>query len=208
MPVNHAPQVSLEPTMEAFFYRQVAAAVAHQGVTASDQVRAYLVRLLTHFSHTENLFGQTEDGLGIKPLAFLYAEAIYANSLEQRNQALRRIGDIALFIAGVFPSSLNRSLVGIDYYIAMGGNAYSSLSERAGESKRWRSLEIIFDELAEKFVLLVDVLGEATEPASFGQEEDLLRLHELWARSGSGRLLKRLRALGITLDEEHRHQRH
>jgi len=40
---------------------------------------------------------------------------------------MQRLGDTALFIAGVFADSLNRKLVDVDYYVAMGGTAYAQV---------------------------------------------------------------------------------
>ena len=54
----------------------------------------------------------------------MYSDALEEESGEARNQILRRLGDVALFISGVFSRSLKRRVVDVDYYIAMGGGAY------------------------------------------------------------------------------------
>ena len=41
----------------------------------------------------------------------------------------QRLGDVSLFIAGFFARSFARKLIDVDYHIAMGGNAYSSLAD-------------------------------------------------------------------------------
>jgi hypothetical protein len=43
----------------------------------------------------------------------------------------------------------------------------------------------------------VDVLGEVGEQTREDLQEDVLRLHELWQRTGSRRIERRLRALGV-----------
>ena len=48
---------------------------------------------------------------------------------QARQRALQRLGDVSLFIAGFFARSFARKLIDIDYHIAMGGNAYSSLAD-------------------------------------------------------------------------------
>lgn len=197
MSTDPRTQVILEGNVEAFFYGMVGDAVHNQGVEATDEACHYLVKLLTHYSQTDRLFARTTAGLALQPLANLYTEAVTTTSTEARNQALRRLGDVALFISGVFPDSLGRKLVDVDYYIAMGGTAYSYLSEVAEQSERWHALGEIFDELAVKFSLFVGVLGEVTEQAHFAQNRDLLRLYETWLRTGSSRLFQRLQALGI-----------
>lgn len=208
MTADNKSQVILEANVEHFFYRQVEDATLNQGLEASPSVRAYLVRLLSHFCHSQNLFETNDQGSALKPLAFMYAEAVQANTLEYRNQSLRRMGDIALFIAGVFPHSLSKSLIDIDYYIAMGGNAYFCLSDTQDEPRRWAAQREVFHELAAKFVALVDILGEVTEEAPFAQQQDLLRMHEIWSKTGSERYGKKLRELGLNLAAENQSTTH
>jgi hypothetical protein len=51
----------------------------------------------------------------MKPLALHYADAVNAPSIAERGAALRKLGDIALFISSLFADNLNRKLVDIDY---------------------------------------------------------------------------------------------
>ena len=153
--------------------------------------------MLTSFLHTEHLYERSEEGLGLKPLAFIYAEAVQGVSPDQRNRALQRLGDVALFIAGVFSESLSSKLVDINYYIAMGENAYSFLSDNLGRSTRRAGLQDVFSELAQKFKGFVDVLGEVSEQTNLANSTDILRVYEVWLRTGSRRAAERLRQLGI-----------
>ena len=133
----------------------------------------------------------------IRPLVSFYEEAVEATSAEARNAALRRLGDVALFISGVFGDSLKGRLVDVDYYIAMGGSAYGSLSDGVRGSTQGRTLAAIFDELAEKFVSFVDVLGEVSDNTHLAGDTDLLRCYDLWAKTGSRRAASKLRRHGI-----------
>jgi hypothetical protein len=56
----------------------------------------------------------------------------------------------------------------------------------------------VFEDLALNFVHFVDLLGEVGEQARDYLEQDVMRLHELWRRTGSRRLERKLRSLGIT----------
>ncbi|MGF1527503.1 MAG: hypothetical protein ACFCBW_12025 [Candidatus Competibacterales bacterium] len=190
----HGPLI-VDTNLTAFFNQLVTRAMARQQVAATEEVAQYLVRLLAEFARPESLYDRTPDGLTLKPLAALYADALAAESGDERNASLKRLGDVALFISGVFPDTLNRSLVDVDYYIAMGGNAYGSLSE-AG-SGRFRLLNALFAELAARFTALVDVLGEVSERAHFTDNRDIMRLYERFLRTGSVRVAQQLRALGI-----------
>jgi hypothetical protein len=190
-------QLITETSLQEYFQSSVSDALDNQNVKAGDDTIHYVVNLLTSFSRAEQLFERTPDGMMIRPLALLYAEAADGKTVDERNRALRRLGDIALFVSGVFSQSLNRCVVDVDYYVSMGGSAYSHLSDTMRSSKRGRAMSSIFDELASKFVAFVDVLGEVSEGPSGRNDIDVLRQYELWLRTGSARAADRLRAAGI-----------
>jgi hypothetical protein len=52
-------------------------------------------------------------------------------------------------------------------------------------------------ELSQKFLRLVDVLAEVGEHSRLGASNDLMRLYEIWARTGSVRAAGKLRSLGV-----------
>ena len=56
-----------------------------------------------------------------------------------------------LFIAGFFARSFARKLIDIDYHIAMGGNAYSSLADTMQRSMSGRCVAAVYAQLAQKF---------------------------------------------------------
>lgn len=195
-----AEPLIVDTNLDAFFQTALLNAAENQSATVSHDTLHYLVKLLTAYSRSRNLYQRTANRrLTLQPLALLYADAVNAPSVEQRNQALKKLGDVALFITGLFSASLKRKPVGVDYYIAMGGNAYSCLSDHCGRSAGWRALGEVFDELAAKFTDCVDLLGEVGERAHFsrGSELDLLELYDFWQRSGSRRSAARLRDFGI-----------
>ncbi len=189
--------VITDTTPTEFFHESVASAMAHQQVQADADTTHYLVSLLTHFVHAGNLYEETGEGLGLRPLACLYADAVQSRNPAERQAVLRRLGDIALFIAGFFADSLDRKAVDVDYYIAMGGGAYGCLAEDLDGTLRGRALTPVYRELAAKFTPFVDVLGEVSESIQARDQRTLLRLYELWLRTGSPRLARRLREHGI-----------
>lgn len=197
--VHHTPQETLivGTNLGEFFQGLVTAAVANQRVEAAEATVHYVVNLLSSFTLSRHLYEQTPDGPMIRPLAIIYCEAVDAATVEERNRALKRLGDVALFIAGVFPNSLARKLVDVDYYISMGGNAYGHLSDIVRDTLRWRAFGDIFDELSVKFIKFVDVLAEVSEKAHFTNNADILRLYEIWMRTGSKHAERQLRKLGI-----------
>lgn len=193
-------------SLEEFFKDSVESAMARQGLRANDHTAYYVVNLLTLFARSEALF---ENDGGLKPLAILLAEAAEAEDLRQRNHTLRRIGDVSLFMAGFFGEAMARKPVDIDYYVRMGGLAYGSLSEKLGTTARGDIFRDVFAELAVKFQRFVDVLADVRDEASSTKDVDVLRLYEIWLRTGSARAQRILRSLGIepntALDAETRH---
>lgn len=180
-----------------FFQETVHTALSNQNIRAADHTIHYLVNLLTGFVRAEALYDRTPDGVMIRPLAMVYGDALEAATAAERNLALRRLGDVALFIAGLFADSLNRKVVDVDYYIAMGGNAYGHLSEVMRGSQQGRVFCEVFEELSARFTEFVDVLADVSDRARLGGDQELMRSYELWLRTGSRRAARRLRAAGI-----------
>ena len=180
-----------------YFQDAVQTALNNQRFTARVESVIYIVNLLTAFIRAERLFEYTPDGFRIKPLALIYGEALTASSESGRTQSMQRLGDVSLFIAGLFASSLERCLVDVDYYISMGGNAYGYLADSPGLSHRQGGLKIVFDELSEKFVGFVEILAEVSEASNINGNLDILRMYEIWQCTGSKRAAGKLRDLGI-----------
>jgi hypothetical protein len=202
-------RVELVASLQEFFKDSVARAMSAQRVDANDHTAYYVVNLLTLFARSEVLFDSTKDGVGVKPLALMLADAAETSDPQERNFALQRIGDVALFVAGFFGESLARKLVDVDYYIQMGGSAYGSLSDNVRGTLRGRAFAAVFAELAAKFHQFVDVLAVVRDEAKGDQHVDILRLYEVWLRTGSARAARLLRKSGIepnrVLDVETRH---
>ena len=197
MAASAANQVIVESSIQDFFQGLVNDAVENQRLEASTESICYLTNLLSMFANSDALFENTPDGPMIRPLALLYGEALEASNTEQRNLALRRLGDVALFISGIFSDSLNRKVVDVDYYIAMGGNAYGYLSSTSRQQRRWQGFSELFAELGEKFHLFVDVLHEVGDQTNLRNDGDIMRVYEIWQRTGSRYARKQLQRIGI-----------
>lgn len=186
-----------EKSAREYFQDSISDALNNQQVDAAEDTVYYVVNLLANFIRSENLFERTPDGVIIKPLAEHYAEAIEGRTSAEQHRALRRLGDVALFISGVFSQSLNRKVIDVDYYCAMGGSAYGYLSDNMRGSAGARTLTEIFEELSNKFVDFVDVLAEVSERTHMNNDADIMRVYELWVRTGSRRAARTLRSIGI-----------
>ena len=179
-----------------FFRDALQSALGHQHLQVRDHTEHYIVNLLAMFSHTEALFEPGTDRTQLKPLALLLAEAHDAPDDRHRFRTLQRLGDVALFVAGFLAGSFARRPVDIDYPIAMGGRAYGALAQAPYHGAQ-RVLGGVFAELENKFQPLVDALNEIGEGAARQSPRDVLRLYELWHKTGSPRAHRLLLKLGI-----------
>src|SRR5215470_2075204 len=108
-----------ESAME-YFKELVDGALAHQRIAAGELTAFYVVQMLTGFLQRPT---DADDA----PLGVQLAHALESGGVQQRVN-LRRIGDASLFISGYFSDSLRRKLVDVDYYVSIGGHAYTALS--------------------------------------------------------------------------------
>jgi hypothetical protein len=183
--------------LREFFHDSVQTALRQQRVAVDEHTEHYVVNVLTMFARSEELYEQTPEGVRLRPLAHMLAEASEAPTSQKRDETLRRLGDVSLFIAGFFAQSFARKLVDVDYHIAMGGRAYGTLAESMRGSVRGQVFSAVFMELAQKFQRLVDVLNEVAEMAHQHSDKDILRLYEIWLKTGSPRAYGILRRLGV-----------
>lgn len=192
------PETLVQVTsLREFFRDSVDSAMSANNVSVDHQTAHYVVNLLTLFARSEALYESTPEGLQLRPLAQMLSDSLEASTLQQRTFGLQRLGDVALFISGFFAESLQRSAVDIDYYINMGGGAYRSLSLHVRGTMRGEAFGNVFAELAEKFQPIVDVLNEVREAAHSTSDADILRLYEIWLKTGSQRASRLLRKLGV-----------
>jgi len=183
--------------LREFFRDSVHGALEKQHVAVEAQTEQYVVNLLTLYARSEALYERTGDGSAqLKPLALMLVEALEAPGPAARNRALQRLGDVSLFIAGFFARSFASRLVDIDYHIAMGGRAYGTLAASTSRGRE-RVLGAVFAELAAKFQPLVDALNEVSECSYAHSDRDILRLYEIWLKTGSARCRALLKRLGV-----------
>lgn len=189
-------------SLELYFSDLVEKSVQKQSFIISPDTRFYIVSLLCNFANSDSLFeidphnGQRQR----EALALLKARAEAAPK-QQRLSLLKRLGDSSLYISGFFRESLDRSLVGVDYYVSMGGSAYSSLSDMTQWQRRSRIYGKIYSELASKFTELVRVLTWVARETSSSNTSDsaIVRLYGNWQRTGNVDVEKKLRDQGISL---------
>lgn len=180
---------------QEYFRELVSDALQHQHLRIQEETEFYLVDLLAGHLTWERLFVRDEDGsVRAEPLAFILKRALEGGR-EERWRNLKRLGDTSLFVSGFFGDSLARSLVDVDYYIAMGERAYDLLAE----SPPAPGLEQLFAELSDRFPNFVDLFAEIAELSDLRSNRGLVKLYERFLQTGSRRVAERLRERGVAL---------
>ena len=193
---DSAPQLIPVNNLTEFFRDALDDALAHQHVTLDAHTAHYVVSLLTLYSRTEVSHADTRPGQRWVGLAQLLAKAAEAPTPAEREAILQRMGDVSLFVAGFFAHGFERRLIDVDYHIAMGGRAYATLASTTSGPRR--ALVEVFDELARKFQRVVEAVGEIADSAHVWSQKDVLRLYEVWLKTGSPRARALLQQLGVS----------
>jgi hypothetical protein len=183
--------------VRVFFQERVSKALENQHVAHSEQAEGYLVKLLTDFSATEPLTRGAEGRAVHAPLALQLKEALESPNPEEKLVQLRKLGDVALYVAGFFSDYVNRRLVDFDYYVSMGESAYASASSLMQRRSLRVEAAALYREMAEKFTKFVDVLAEISEESFLQKNQGVLRLYERWQRTQSPWSARKLKELGV-----------
>jgi hypothetical protein len=186
--------VILSGDLAEFFRTEVLSARDELGMELDEIIEFYLVRLLCDYSRPEAPPPNSKE-----PLALMYKRALEA-PIGERVQILKNLGDAALYVSGFFVEFIERSLVDLDYYIAMGGNAYGNLSELIGGQKNGETFGELYRKLAGKFTELVDLLNEVASKGAKTDalsDQDLLRMYDRWTRTGNHRIQRKLAESGL-----------
>lgn len=184
-PSNATPQLAIVTEPDAYFRELIMASLGKNKIQPRPETEFYLVKLLQQFMKPDSL--QTE------ALAILLRQAVEEPHPQARLVRFRQIGDVSLYVAGYFQDSLSRKLVDVDYYIGMGGVAY----RQAASLVDAEALQPVYNELSENFSGFVDVLAEVSDQTTPKTEKDILRMYELWVRTGSERAARALQEAGI-----------
>jgi hypothetical protein len=172
------------------YFRELVDDVAGQQHLGLDPMTSYyVVQLLTTFARTDA--AACDAFWADEPLGALFGQAIVAGGSEQRRR-LRQVGDASLVLSGLFPNRLRRSLVDVDYYMRIGTISYDSLSHDEADL-----FATAFAELASRFGVVVDLLGDVGDRCQLGSPADLLQLYERWQKTGSSRCARQLIARGV-----------
>ncbi|KIG17220.1 hypothetical protein DB30_03533 [Enhygromyxa salina] len=177
--MNKEVDLSIEGTLESFFFAQLEQAREGQSDRLGVDIEAYLVHMLAAHARRTNVAGRTSPALATQ----------FMSAREHGAQALREVGDRALYIAGVVPRSLDRTPVNVAYVSGIGEAAYREVHVRSARLQ-------VFERLADRFREIVELLGKMLAR----DDTDLLSLYERWRERSDPRDARRLLAAGVLLD--------
>lgn len=185
-------------SMTDFFHDEVARTASELGNRVPADTQLYLADLMVRFASTDRLYEVRDGKRDEEPLAFMLKRALELDE-DGRIRTLKHLGDIALFTSGVFPERVERRGVEIDYYIRMGGMAYSNVATLATHRARGIGFAELYSKLAEHFRDLVTVLWEVADTTRATTTQGLLDLYRKWEQTRSERLARKLTKSGFIL---------
>lgn len=156
----------------------------------------YVAALLSHFMAGDRLRGEPDSA----PRSFVYLVDLLESVRRARDPqtafALEaRIGDVALFLTGVFPDAIyhrqtyGRRLPGLDYYEAIGRSGYRSAAQHP--PPRHGELADLLEFMASEFRFLRRALNDLSDTyfcmARRGESVDRLLRQALYGSAGDGR---------------------
>lgn len=195
-------EVTHHAALQEFFRDRVKSALGKQQLSVSDEVEFYLVNVLAYFSKSENLFQTNQEGkVEYRPLALKLYDSVFSHQPNERFRHLKSLGDTALYHAGFFYDGLFNQVVDVDYYINMGGSAYSSLANLSTAMIHTRKMADLFAELSEQFAALVEVLNLSCDQQTHHTDHDLLKLLDRYQKTGSKKAKGILEEFGIKTDD-------
>jgi hypothetical protein len=194
LPSDGGATASLVVSSREFFEQMVSEAFERRKVKTHPHVKGYLVGLLELYIPTENLFDDVDaSGRRVREtLAETMLKAQNADALV-RIELLKKLADRSLYISGFFGDSLQRKLVDVDYYADMGCMAYGALASSVREDLSAR----VYREFSKRFLEFVDILSDISSQAKTSDEQNIMRLYEVYARTGSTAARERLIEKGL-----------
>ena len=191
----NGPSVSLNHKLADYFHLRLQELGRRQSTPPQDDTLWYIGDMLARFGESDELFSYEDGRIDIRPLALLYKDAHETNNVRERGLILRQLGDMALFMGALFPENYQRRGLKKDYFVGMGGGAYSYLSETELQHRH------IFAELATRFTRILELIAQTCEKQTAFDDGDVLTLYQRWQKYREPRVAAQLRALGITISD-------
>lgn len=152
--------IDVTSSLTSYFHDELSQISKTRKVVILEDTLWYLSSLLKNYSRADKFFDfHSERGMTLTPLADYYRCSVEASNDRERRLYLQRLGDVSIFITGLFSSALNRKSVDISYYVAMGENAYGYLADAPATTTRDRALEKTYSDLAQHFTVFTSLIS-------------------------------------------------
>lgn len=169
-------ELVLNPTQISQWHALVGEAQHSLACKLDEELESYLVFLLIRFTNKPEMANRV--------LAIDYLESLQRYGKTRLN-GLKDVGDQCLLFSGLFPQQARQRRVKVSYYVDLGRSAYRELSDQATDTN-------LFNALAQRFVLLMDILQTIR---SLNRPQAILEpqhAYELWQETGSQHALRAL----------------
>jgi hypothetical protein len=184
-----------ETSLTHFFTTRLERCARSAPQRPQEDTLCYLGGLLDRFGRSDALFSYEEGEVTLRPLALLYGDAREAANEGERCLLLRQLGDLALFLGALFPERYARKGIRRDYFVGMGSSAYDYLGDNARRNRH------IFAELAAMFSAILDLVARTCDRTERLAPKEVLALYQRWTSDKDPSAERKLRALGIDLDD-------
>lgn len=194
------PHLHLAQDLKSFFAEECLNIASKQGLGIPEYLGNYLGEMLARLSGSDAYLIASTDPHAVKPrkefpsIVKMWLEGQNQDPFEQLHQ-MQQVGDLALFTSSFFPERIERS-VDMDFYMAIGGQAYARAGQIRESLAQERALNVYF-ELASKFPELKELLAELNDKKFLSTEADRLRLYQKWLQTRSPRIRRMLAEVGI-----------
>ncbi len=163
------------------WHRLVQDAEQDYGCQLDETMQSYLVFTLMRFTKNQQLNSTA--------LALDYLTSLHLPD-NLCSEKLRNIGDQCLLVSGLFPQSAEKRQVDVNYYVNLGRSSYHHIS-----TLTQRGIADLYQQLAESFVLLMDLLQTIRQYSTPALQP--LAALELWQKTGSRAAYKQVSDSGI-----------
>lgn len=177
--------------LEEFIHGKLHDQTEDMAVGIAEDTLWYIGNMLASFVDSRQLFVQEQNQTMLPTLAFLYRDAHLAQSSYERMGLLRKLGDTALFIGALFPERFQNRGIGKDYFVGMGGGAYSYLADNFPTQNE------VFSELSGRFPQIVRLVSWVCAKELAFDAQDIMALYERWLTTNDDLIKRQLMSLGI-----------
>ncbi len=182
--IESAARLLSNQSLQVYFDAALRELSERRGLSLSTDAHAYLAGMLASLGHRR---GVQRGALSLldTPLVFLWKRALEAPPT-RRVAYFRDLGDAALALGGFFVEHLRRRMVGVDYCVSFGRNAYGAAAFALRTGLGFRARSALFEELADEFPRIVSVVQDLATRQTFDRQRDVVRLLRRWAAGDKG----------------------